>query len=105
KEDDALLGLKSTALRFGPQTQKWLTAFYAGAVILWAVAAALAGAHMIFFLALALAGAQLAWQVATLQISDASNCLTRFRSNREVGWILFLGLVADMAIWAGAGKS
>jgi len=104
KEDDALLGLKSTALRFGPQTQKWLTAFYAGAVILWAVAAALAGAHMIFFLALALAGAQLAWQVATLQISDASNCLTRFRSNREVGWILFLGLVADMAISAGASK-
>jgi 4-hydroxybenzoate polyprenyltransferase len=103
KDDDALLGLKSTALRFGPETQKWLSGFYAGAVVLWAVAGALANAHLIFFAALALVGLQLAWQVATLDIADAGNCLRRFRSNRDVGWGVFLGLVADMAISTRAG--
>ena len=49
-------------------------------------------------MALALAAAQLAWQVATLDTSDAANCLARFKSNRLVGWLLFGGLAADMAI-------
>jgi len=103
KEDDALLGLKSTALRFGEATQSWVAGFYAGAVVLWAAAGFLAGAHLIFFTALALVGVQLAWQVTTLDTEDPSNCLRRFRSNRDVGWALFLGLIADMAISALAG--
>jgi 4-hydroxybenzoate polyprenyltransferase len=65
---------------------------------LWGVAGALAGARLAFFVALALSAAQLAWQVATLDITDARNCLARFRSNQLVGWALFLGLVADMAL-------
>jgi 4-hydroxybenzoate polyprenyltransferase len=100
KEDDLAIGLKSTALRFGQDTQRWLVAFYAGAVALWAVAGALAGAGFVFFIALGLAGAQMAWQVATLDVDDAGNCLARFKSNRLVGWALFLGLAADMAIVA-----
>lgn len=103
KEDDALLGLKSTALRFGDATQNWVGGFYAGAVVLWAAAGFLAGAHLIFFTALALVGVQLAWQVATLDTQDPGNCLRRFRSNRDAGWGLFLGLIADMAISALAG--
>src|SRR5688572_7624263 len=62
KEDDALLGLKSTALRFGEATQNWVAGFYGGAVVLWAIAGFLAGAHLIFFTALALVAIQLAWQ-------------------------------------------
>lgn len=100
KEDDLALGLKSTALRFGDATRPWLAGFYAGAVVLWVVAAVLAGAHLPFFIALGLAAAQLAWQVRTLDIADTGNCLQRFRSNQIVGWVLFLGLVSDMA--AGA---
>lgn len=103
KEDDALLGLKSTALRFGDATQDWVGGFYAGAVVLWAVAGFLAGAHLIFFTALAIVAIALAWQVTTLDIDDPANCLRRFRSNRDVGWGLFLGLIADMAISALAG--
>jgi 4-hydroxybenzoate polyprenyltransferase len=98
KEDDLTVGLKSTALRFGDATSRWLVAFYTGAVALWGVAGALAGARLAFFVALALSAAQLAWQVATLDITDARNCLARFRSNQLVGWALFLGLVADMAL-------
>jgi 4-hydroxybenzoate polyprenyltransferase len=45
-----------------------------------------------------LAAIQLAWQVATLDAADPANCLARFKSNRLVGWLLFLGLAADMAL-------
>lgn len=100
KDDDAAIGLKSTALRFGAATQRWLVAFYAGAVVLWAIAGLLAGAGTPFLIALALAALQLAWQVATLDIADARNCLARFKSNQLVGWALFLGLAADMALGA-----
>ena len=60
----------------------------------------LAGARPAFFLALALAGVQFAWQVATLDLADAGNCLARFKSNRWIGWLLFVGLAADMALAA-----
>jgi len=100
KEDDLAIGLKSTALKFGDATPQWLVAFYTGAVVLWAIAGALAGARLAFFLALGLAGVQLAWQVATLNTADAGNCLARFKSNRWIGWLLFLGLAVDMALAA-----
>ncbi len=104
KEDDALVGLKSTALTFGAATRRWLVFFYAGAVLLWGAAGLLAGAHIAFVVALMLAAVQLAWQVATLDTSDASNCLERFKSNQVVGWLLFGGLVADMALGALVGS-
>jgi 4-hydroxybenzoate polyprenyltransferase len=103
KEDDAVLGLRSTALLFRDRTRNWVGGFYSGAIILWAAAGMLAGAHLIFFSALALVGVQLAWQVSTLDTEDPQNCLRRFRSNKDVGWALFLGLLADMAISALAG--
>jgi 4-hydroxybenzoate polyprenyltransferase len=100
KEDDALVGLKSTALRLGDATRPWLVAFYAGAVLLWGSAGLLAGARLAFLLALALAAAQLAWQVASLDIRDPTSCLVRFKSNRWVGWLLLLGLAGDMGLAA-----
>ena len=98
KEDDAMVGLKSTALRFGEATQRWLFFFYGGAVLLWAAAGIFAGTHTMFALALSLAAAQLAWQIVTLDIHNPSNCLIRFKSNRLVGWVLFLGVIVDMAL-------
>jgi 4-hydroxybenzoate polyprenyltransferase len=100
KEDDALLGLKSTALRFGEATPRWLALFYTGAVVLWAAAGMLAGARIAFAVALSLAAVQLAWQVATLDTRNAHNCLIRFKSNQVIGWLLFAGLAADMALSA-----
>jgi 4-hydroxybenzoate polyprenyltransferase len=44
--------------------------------------------------------AHFAWQVATLDITDPANCLRRFRANRDVGWLMCVGLVADMALAA-----
>jgi len=103
KEDDALLGLKSTALRFGEATPRWLVLFYTGAVVLWAAAGMLAGARIGFAVALSLAAVQMAWQVATLDTGNAHNCLTRFKSNQLIGWLLFGGLAADMTLSAFYG--
>jgi 4-hydroxybenzoate polyprenyltransferase len=102
-EDDLMLGLKSTALKFGEESPAWVGAFYSAAIVLWTIAGFLAGAHLIFFLTLALVGLQLAWQVSTLDITDGKNCLRRFRSNRDVGTAIFLGLAADMLLswWSG----
>ncbi len=105
KEDDALLGLGSTALQFGDNTVSYVGALYAGAAAFWLLAGALAGAHLIYFLAVTLVFLQMSWQVATLDTNDPANCLWRFRSNRDVGIAVFLGLVADMALSWFAGLS
>ena len=98
KEDDALLGLKSTALKFGRSTKRWLTLFYTLTVILLGLAAFGAGAGWPFFLGLSLAALHLVWQIVTLDIDDAGNCLQRFRSNRDFGALVFVALLADMAL-------
>ena len=105
KEDDALLGLGSTALKFGDNTVSTVGALYGLAAIFWLVAGALAGAHLVYFLAVALVFLQMSWQVATLDVDNSANCLRRFQSNRDVGVAVFLGLVADKALswFAGLG--
>lgn len=105
KEDDAMLGLKSTALRLGNATRPALVGFYAGALVLWVLTAWLAGATWVTYATLAVVGVQLAWQVATLDIDDSANCLVRFKSNRWVGWLIFGGVSADMALAAALGAA
>ncbi len=98
REDDALIGIKSTALLFGPRTNPMLGVFYGVAVILIGVAGFLAGARMIFAIGLAAFGGHLAWQIIRLDIADPDNCLVVFKSNRDAGLILFAGLVLDAAL-------
>lgn len=102
-EDDLMLGLKSTALTFGEDTPFWVGSFYVGALLLWIAAGFLAGTHLVFFFGVALVGLQMAWQVSTLDITNAENCLRRFRANRDVGAAIFLALVTDTLLswWAG----
>jgi len=102
KEDDALLGLKSTALRFGEQTQAWLAAFFAPALTLFAVAAYLANAGIPTYVGLTVIAGHFVWQVVTLKTSDPDNCLARFKSNRTVGLVLTAAIVCDMALNAGS---
>jgi 4-hydroxybenzoate polyprenyltransferase len=101
KEDDALVGVRSTARLFGARTGPWLAGFYGLASLLFAAAFAAAGAGPAAFAGLALGAAQLAWQVARLDTDNPDNCLRLFRSNRDYGLILFAGLLADA--WLGAG--
>jgi 4-hydroxybenzoate polyprenyltransferase len=96
--DDAIIGLRSTALRFGANTGLWLSGLYALAVALWLAAALNAGAGWPVIVALAAVGLQMLWQVATLDTTNPDNCLERFRSNRIVGGLFFLGLVVELVL-------
>jgi 4-hydroxybenzoate polyprenyltransferase len=100
REDDALIGIKSTALLFGDRTKPMLVVFYTLAAALIGIAGALAGAGALFWLALAAFAAHLAWQIVRLDIRDPAVCLAVFKSDRDAGLILFAGMVAD-ALWRG----
>jgi 4-hydroxybenzoate polyprenyltransferase len=99
-EDDALIGVKSTALLFGARTQSALIVFYALAVVLIGAALALAGAGWPAWIGLAALAAHLVWQIRRLEISDPALCLRLFKSNRDAGLLLFAGLLADAALRA-----
>ena len=98
REDDALIGIKSTALLFGERTKFMLGLFYALAVALIALAGWSAGGGLVFALGLGAFTAHLAWQVARLDIHNPALCLAVFKSNRDAGLILFAGLVLDAAL-------
>jgi 4-hydroxybenzoate polyprenyltransferase len=100
KEDDALIGVRSTARLFGEASRRWIALFYALALCGFAAAGASAGLGWPYWIALAAAGLQLAWQVNGLKIGDPADCLMRFRSNRWIGWILAAGIVAAQLLRA-----
>ncbi len=101
KEDDALIGVRSTALLFGDNTRIWVAALYGGALMLWAIAGVLAGTVGVFHAALVLAALHMIRQIGTLDIEDPDRCLAIFKSNSGFGWILFIGLIGDSLIRNG----
>jgi 4-hydroxybenzoate polyprenyltransferase len=99
-EDDALIGIKSTALLFGARTKLALMVFYGLAVVLIGVALALADVRWPAWIGLAAFAAHLVWQIKRLEISDPALCLRIFKSNRDAGLLLFAGLLADAVMRA-----
>jgi 4-hydroxybenzoate polyprenyltransferase len=102
-EDDALIGVKSTARLFGAHTHQALMVFYALAVVLIGVAMGLAGAGLAAWIGLAAFAAHLVWQIARLKIGDPALCLRVFKSNRDAGLLLFAGLLVDAVMRASSG--
>ncbi|MET0906437.1 MAG: 4-hydroxybenzoate octaprenyltransferase [Tardiphaga sp.] len=100
-EDDALIGIKSTALLFGARTQTALVVFYGLAVALISVALRLAGAGWPAWIGLVVFAGHLAWQITRIDISDSALCLRLFKSNRDAGLLLFAGLLLDAFLRAG----
>jgi 4-hydroxybenzoate polyprenyltransferase len=94
-EDDALIGIKSTALLFGARTRPALVGFYGLAVALIGTALALAGAGWMAWIGLAAFAVHLVSQIGRLEIGDPKLCLRIFKSNRDAGLLLFAGLLAD----------
>lgn len=95
REDDALIGIKSTARLFGPATGTWLVGFLAAATALAAGAVLMAAsgpARAIALLGVLGFALHLAWQLRRLDIDDPARCLALFRSNRDAGLILAAGL-------------
>ena len=97
REDDALIGIKSTALLFGARSKPMLALFYAIAVILIGAAGFTAGGDIVFGVGLVAFALHLSWQIVRLDIADPGNCLAVFKSDRDAGLILFAGLVLDAA--------
>jgi 4-hydroxybenzoate polyprenyltransferase len=100
REDDDLIGVKSTALKFGRATKAWLAVLYAIAWLAISAAGIMAHAGTAFLLIMMAAAGQLVWQVVTLDIDDPENCLERFRSNRDFGAIVLAAILIDMALAA-----
>ena len=99
-EDDALIGIKSTALLFGARTRPALMVFYGLAVILIGAALALAGAGVPAWIGLVAFAGHLVWQIARLEIGDPALCLRLFKSNRDAGLLLFAGVLVDAVLRA-----
>ena len=101
KEDDAIVGVKSTALMFGAATKPLLWAFYGGALACWVVAGLQVKLHQAYYIGLMILALQFAGQINRVKLDDPNSCLKAFRSNREAGLILFLSLLAGVAIERG----
>lgn len=105
REDDALIGVKSTARLFGTNTRAWLRGFMVATVLLMAAAVvvALLPADRPLALALGIVGAwaigwHLSWQLGRLDIDDPATCLRLFRSNRDAGLLPALFLAAALLV-------
>ncbi|WP_279481588.1 4-hydroxybenzoate octaprenyltransferase [Aureimonas sp. SK2] len=103
REDDALVGVRSTARLFGRRTKMALVLLYGGAVALFALSYLLAGNGSAgpswpAYAGLLLGATQMAWQIRNLDIDNADDCLKLFKSNGLFGWIIFLGLVFS-SLW------
>ena len=92
------MGVKSTALRFADKTPQWLAGFSSTFVGLTALAGYMNGQGLPFYLiSVGGAAAHLAWQLKTVNYNDTKSCWERFRSNHQVGAIIWSGLLADCA--------
>jgi 4-hydroxybenzoate polyprenyltransferase len=88
KEDDALVGVKSTARLLGARSRDWILGFYALAFGLILASGYIDHSGWPFTLIMLAAGAHLLWQVHTLDIENPERCLKVFRANRETGAIV-----------------
>lgn len=96
KEDDELIGVRSTARLFGERTRLALIGLYGLTLVLMFLSFALAGVGLLAFIGLLIAAGMFAWQIRTLDINDGAQCLALFKSNTRVGLIVFLGLFVSL---------
>ncbi len=89
-EDDALIGVRSTARRFGDRVQLGVALFYAVAILFWAAAFWSIRPQAVVLLPLVPMAMHLAWQTLSIDRSDASKALILFRSNRFAGFLMAL---------------
>jgi 4-hydroxybenzoate polyprenyltransferase len=93
REDDALIGVKSTARLFGSRTAPFLTFCYGAAIVLLGASMAMMKLSWFGVLALVLPAALLARQVVKLDVDNPQSCLALFKSNREVGLTVALAIL------------
>ncbi|MDE2383469.1 MAG: UbiA family prenyltransferase, partial [Alphaproteobacteria bacterium] len=94
KDDDVLVGIKSTALLFGKSTRIWLALFFAASLMLASAALALVSAPWPAYLGVIAAAAHALWQLRRFDDTNPALCLQLFRANRNFGLLLLVGMVA-----------
>ncbi|HWA48172.1 MAG TPA: 4-hydroxybenzoate octaprenyltransferase, partial [Dongiaceae bacterium] len=94
KEDDALIGVKSTALRLGKGTKAWLIRFDLAMLVLLVGSFAMAGIGWPAYLGIVAIAFHLRWQASDVDLDHPEDCRAKFYSNRWVGWILLAAIVA-----------
>jgi 4-hydroxybenzoate polyprenyltransferase len=99
KEDDALIGVRSTALLFGARARDWILGFYTVAFALILAAGYGEHAGWPFTMVMLAAGAHLVRQVHTLEIDNPEHCLALFRSNRDTGALIAAAFLLSSWIW------
>ena len=97
-EDDALVGVKSTARLFGDNTKQAVGILYGVALLLFGVAFYLCHLPWPAWVGLGFGAVHLAWQVQSFQLGDGAHSLKLFKSNSGFGWILFLGLIGSLFV-------
>lgn len=100
REDDELIGVRSTARRFGDNPRPWLIGLYGLAVVLMLLSFLAAGAGLFAYFGLLVAAGLLIYQILVLNIHDPEQCLALFKFNGVVGMIIFTGLVAALLVRA-----
>lgn len=93
KKDDLAIGLKSTAIKFGEDTVKWLSGFSATMCSSLLLSGIATNQCWPYYSSVMIIGAHLARQLTTLNINDPEDCGRKFRNNKQIGWILLLGIV------------
>ncbi len=97
-EDDAMVGVKSSARRLGTNVQGGVGLFYALAVLCAGLAGAFAGLGPLFLIGLAAYALHLAWQTRRVRAEDGALALRLFRSNREAGFVLLIAIILGV-VW------
>ena len=95
REDDALIGVKSTALKLGKKTAKWLVVFYGVFFLSLIYAGMLAKVSIFYYTGTMFVGLHLLWQIKNLDIEDTDKCLALFKSNVFLSQIYFLLLLFE----------
>jgi 4-hydroxybenzoate polyprenyltransferase len=98
KEDDALVGVKSTARLFGDNSARWLVGFAVIAMIFWSLAVAASDTGWLAWPMLLLVAGHFVLQIRGLDLDDPAACLRCFRSNRNLGLLLFLAILAGQLV-------
>ncbi len=98
KDDDVMIGVKSTALRFGDQTSRWLVLFFATSLLAMSVAFWLASAGIIAYVGIIAAALHAAWQVMKFEADNSDVCLKLFKSNKAFGLLITAFLLLDLII-------
>ncbi len=98
KDDDVLVGVRSTALLFGEKTKQALLSLYGGALLLFVFGYYLSELNWLAYFGLLGGAAHMGWQIKVVDIDDSDKCLRLFKSNSQFGWIVFAGLLGSAVI-------